>query len=288
MPHPPASSVLLMSMLLLAGCSKPPEAPPAEDASATTEAIPATDTARPAETTTTPAPVDEALLGTHHWRLQSATDAQGRRIDVLLVRPEQPIQLDLADGRIRVTNACNGMSGDYQLLGDEVRIGDLVGTKMGCIDEAISNLDNEVRKRLQNGSRIALLPGTPPRLEWRTPDGDLLRFTGEATSETRFGGPGETVFLEVAAKTVRCLPGLTPHTVDCLQVRELHYDGQGMRTGEPGPWQPFSGGIEGYTHEPGIRTVLRIKRYPIAGAQMDQPQTAYVFEMQIESESVAP
>lgn len=287
MPHPIASAALLMSILMNAGCSKPPQTPPTEDASATMESMP-TKTAHPSQTTATSSLVDEALLGAHHWRLLDAIDAQGRRIDALLVRPGQPIQLDLTDGRIRIANACNGMSCSYRLLGDEVRIGDLVGTKMACVDPAIANLDNEVRKRLRNGSRITLMPGTPPRLQWRTPDGDVLRFSAEATSETRFGGQGETVFLEIAAQTVRCRPGLNPNTIDCLQVREVDYDGQGLRTGEPGPWQPFSASIEGYTHEPGIRTVLRVKRFPIASALMDQPQIAYILEMQLESESVAP
>lgn len=287
MPHRPAFAILLMSMLLIAGCSETPEAPPPEDAAAEMEPMPA-EPAHPPQIAATSPPVDDALLGTHHWRLQDATDAQGRRIDALLVRPEQPIQVDLADGRIRIANSCNGMSGSYQLLGDEVRIGELVGTKMGCADPAIANLDNEVRKHLKNGSRIALMPGTPPRLQWRTPDGDVLRFSAEATSESRFGGQGETVFLEIAAQTVRCRPGLSPNTIDCLQVREVSYNDQGLRAGEPGPWQPFSGSIEGYTHELGIRTVLRAKRFPIASAHMDQPQVAYILEMQLESESVAP
>lgn len=288
MPHPLASTALLMSILLIAGCSKPPEATPAEDAYTTKEPMPTAQTAPLPQTAATSASVDVTLLGGHRWRLLDATDAQGRRIDALLVRPEQPIQLDLADGRISVTNACNGMSGSYQLLGDEARIGSLVGTRMACMDQAISNLDNEVRKRLQNGSRIALTPGTPPRLEWRTPDGDVLRFSGEATPETRFGGQSKTAFLEVAAQTVRCQPGLNPNTIDCLQVRELHYDDQSVRTGELGPWQPFSGNIEGYSHEPGVRNVLRVKRFSIANPPKNAPAVGYVLDMVIESEMAGP
>ena len=47
----------------------------------------------------------------------------------------------------------------------------------------------------------------------------------------------------------------------CLNVREVRFDDQGLGQDPPGPWQPFTGRIEGYAHTPGVRNVLRVDRY---------------------------
>ncbi len=232
-------------------------------------------------------PMNNALGG-HHWRLQDATDAQGRRIDALLVRPELPVQFDIADGRIRISNACNGISGDVSIDGDTLRFGPMVSTKMACADPAVMALDSEVSARLQGNATFQLLETDPPQLVWAAANGDSLRFVGVPTSETRFGNPGETIFLEVAAKTRPCQHPMMPTLQRCLQVRERRYDAQGRVVGTPGEWRPFHDNIEGYAHEEGIRNVLRIKRFPIANPPMDAPAVAYVLEMSIESETVDP
>jgi hypothetical protein len=72
----------------------------------------------------------------------------------------------------------------------------------------------------------------------------------------------------------------------CLQVRERHYDEHGLQTGTPGDWQPLYQDIEGYTHEDGIRNVLRVKRYTIKNPPADAPSTAYVLDTVVESEKV--
>jgi hypothetical protein len=67
-------------------------------------------------------------------------------------------------------------------------------------------------------------------------------------------------------------------------VRELHYDANGLRTGEPGAWTLLYQPIDGYTHEPGIRNVLRVKRYTIADPPADAPSRALVLDMVVESD----
>jgi hypothetical protein len=227
-------------------------------------------------------------LGGYHWRLQDASDAKGLRIDVLLVRPELPIQFDFVDGRIRIANACNGISGDIDINDDAMRIGSLVSTEMACVDPAVMALDSEVSTRLQGEVRFALLESDPPQLIWTAANGDTLRFVGAATPETRFGNPGDTVFLEVAAKTRPCQHPTTPTPQRCLEVRERQYDTQGMPRGQPGAWTLFHDNIEGYTHQEGIRHVLRIKRFAIANPPKDAPAVAYVLELSIESEMIGP
>ncbi len=227
-------------------------------------------------------------LDGYHWRLQDATDAQGRSIDALLVRPAQPLQFDFADGRIRIANACNGMSGDIRIDADTLRIGALVSTKMACADPAVMALDAEVAKRLEGDIAFRLLESDPPQLLLNVVNGDRLRFVGMAAPEIRFGNPGATVFMEIAAHTRPCQHPMMPSPRQCLEVRELHYDAEGLRSGTPGAWQLFHDTIEDYTHQEGVRNVLRIKRFPIANPPMDAPATGYVLDMVIESETVDP
>ncbi|MES1154129.1 MAG: DUF4377 domain-containing protein, partial [Rhodanobacter sp.] len=52
------------------------------------------------------------------------------------------------------------------------------------------------------------------------------------------------------------------------------------------PWQPLQQDIEGYVHEPGVRNVLRVKRYPLQRPPADAPSSAYVLDMVVESEIV--
>jgi heat shock protein HslJ len=252
--------------LSLAACASPP-APQA-----------------PPDTPTTASPT--AALGGHHWRLDDARDARGQRIDALLVRPQAPLQLDFADGRVVVTNACNRISGAVRSEGGGLRVGPLISTKMACTDPAVMALDAAIAKRLEGTPTFALQESMPPQLVWRTADGDVLHFTGEPTPETTYGGPGETVFLEVDAGTTPCRASLAPQTVDCLRVRDVHYDDAGLRIGTPGQWRTLPTTIEGYTHEPGFRDVLRVKRYAIANPPADAPSVAYVLDQVVESAAI--
>ena len=235
-------------------------------------------------------------LGRYEWQLQDATDAQGRRIDALLIRPDQPIQFNVIDGRIAIHNACNGISGDIRINGNTLRIGGLVSTKMACTDPAIMALDGEVTTRLQGEVRFELSNSDPPQLLWTAANGDTLRFIGAPTPETMFRSQGETVYLEVAARSEPCPPSNADALQRCLRVRELRYGTQGVKITPPGEWQLFRTQIKGYAHEEGIRTVLRVKRFipddrpPVtdANALPEAAYAVYILDMAIESEIVAP
>ena len=66
-------------------------------------------------------------------------------------------------------------------------------------------------------------------------------------------------------------------------MRELKYDDKGLKVGTPGPFGHFYNTIEGYTHEAGVRNVLRVNRYPIKNPPADAPSQAYVLDMVVES-----
>lgn len=224
-------------------------------------------------------------LQRYHWQLEQATDRSGKRIDALFARADKPLQLDFAAGRLSVSNTCNRMGGGYEIRGERLHIGGLGQTMMACTDAALMKLDTAAGERLRGNPQFGIQPAADaPRLHLTTERGDTLIFAGLPTAETRYGSRGETVFFEVAAKTEPCSHPLIPN-MQCLKVRERHYDANGLQSGQPGEWQPLYQSIEGYTHETGVRNVLRVKRYAIKNPPADAPSSAYVLDMVIESDT---
>ena len=267
--------LVLALPLALAACAKPPQGesttPPPTVAAAATEAAATT-------------PADASALSAHHWRLSDAKDAQGQRIEALFVNAEKPLQLDFKDGRVGISNTCNRMGGAYSVEGDQLKFDPLASTMMACADAKLMALDQEVGKRLEGSAKFARAGDT---LTLATASGDVLTFSGEPNAETRYGGPGETVFLEIAAQAKPCSHPLIPDK-QCLQVRELKYDDKGIKTGTDGAFGNFYSDIEGYAHEPGVRNVLRVKRYTVKNPPADGSSLAYELDMVVESEVVKP
>ncbi|MBD8873366.1 META domain-containing protein [Rhodanobacter sp. DHB23] len=221
---------------------------------------------------------DPALLAGYHWRLVLATDHDGQRIDALFVRPDRPLQLDFANGRLSVRNACNGIGGSYRIADGQLVVGPMMHTMMACREPGLNQLDGLIDQRLASRPAIEVTRhGDAPQLQLRTAAGDTLDFTGEPTAETRYGGPGTTEFLEVAARTVPC-----QQSQPCLDVREVHYDANGLKTGTPGDWHALPA-IEGYTHQAGVHDVVRVKRYASGNAS-----AAYVLDMVVETGTPKP
>jgi heat shock protein HslJ len=269
---------LLLLPLALVACSQAPS-------SRTSAAPPAAATAQansPAANTS----VDTTLLGKYHWQLIEATDNHGKRIDTLYVRADKPLQLDFMQNRVSVGNSCNSLIGNYSVDGGRLKVGPMAQTMMACPDQALTDLDEAISQRLQGNSKLSIRNSDEALfLSLVTDGGDTLVFTGLPTAETRYGGEGEVIFLEVASQTKPCSHPLSPN-MQCLQVRELKYDKNGVAIGMPGEWQPLSQNIEGYTHEAGIRNVLRVKRFNVKNPPAGAPSTAYVLDLVVESEVV--
>jgi heat shock protein HslJ len=228
----------------------------------------------------------DAQLARYHWRLRSATDASGKRIDALFVRDDAAVQLDFRNGRVGVSNTCNRIGGTYRIDGDALVVGNLASTMMACTDAGRMALDGEVSRRLEGPLAYTLAESEPPQLRLRNRAGDVLSFAAEPTAATRYGGAGGRLFLEVAAQTRPCPHPLIPDK-QCLQVREVRYDAQGRKSGDTGGFEHFYDAIDGYTHEPGIRNVLRVDRYTVQDPPADASRHAYVLDMVVESERVA-
>ena len=268
--------------LLLAAC---PDT--GSNAPATTAPAPASTMTSPASTVTPASSDANTELDRYHWRLQDATDANGKRIDALFVRADKPLQLDFADDHVGVANACNRMGGGYSLEGESLTVTRMASTMMACSDPKLMALDGEIGKRLEGASELSLAAGDTPTLTLVNAAGDKLVFAGEPTADTRYGGPGERMFLEVAARTKPCSHPLIPGK-QCLQVREVKVDANGLKIGAPGSFENFYDAIEGYEHEDGVRNVLRVDRYTIKDPPADGSRYAYVLDMVVESEKVPP
>lgn len=265
----------LIVAIALAGCAGPAADKPGPTAAGDTAAT------KDAGATATGAIASE--LPRYHWRLQEANAADGKRIDALFVRADQPLTLDFAEGRVGVGNTCNRMGGTYTLDGSTLTVARMVSTMMACADAGLMALDREAGSRLEGRLSAELQAGDNPRLTLTTANRDALVFAGEPTAATRYGSEGETVFLEVAAQSKPCSHPLIPDK-QCLQVREIRYDANGLKQGADGAFAHFYDAIEGYTHEDGVRNVLRVKRYRIQNPPADASAQAYVLDMVVESE----
>lgn len=233
------------------------------------------------------APSDEVLTG-HHWLLDTATGPDGARIDALFPGTAHPLALDFAEGRLRASGGCNGASGMYRLESTgQLEVGALASTRMAC-DEPLMRVDRAVAELLSGAPlQLRLESGTPPRLVLQAADGTESTWTGEPTAETRYGGPGDRMFLEVAPRRIDCNHPLIPDH-QCLQVREVQYDPSGIRQPTSGEWQPLYAQIEGFEFVEGERKVLRVKRFERDPAPADASSIVYVLDMVVEASRAGP
>ncbi len=260
--------------------ARPPAAPSTADAPPPGTA-PADE---PAAAPASPAAAAPPALERYHWRLEQAQDAHGARLQALFVAATAPLQLDFAQGRLSISHTCNRLAGGYTLEDGQLRIGRMASTRMACLEAPRMAQERAAGELLTGHFTLALAAdAAPPRLTLTRSDGTRLALRGEETADSRYGGQAETVFLEVAADARPC-PDPPPGATGCLQVRTLRYDAQGVRQGEPGPWQPLHDAIEGYAHEPGVRTALRVRRYARPAATAGAPAHAYVLDQVLESE----
>lgn len=231
-----------------------------------------------------PVPSLHSTLESHRWTLASATDAKGRPIAGLPGAKDRPVVFSFADGRLNIEGGCNRSFGGYQIDGEgRLVVGRMASTMMAC-EPALMKVDATLADLLAQPAKIEIAPGAEPTLRLLAASGATLGFGGKLTLEARYGAPAR-VFLEVAAQTVACNNPVNGATT-CLQVRERSFDANGLPQPVAAGWQPFYDPIEGYTHQPGVRNVLRLKRY--TRDNTDGSQTFFwVLDLVVESEKLA-
>lgn len=281
----PRLSVLVAAALCAAACA--PGTPPAGTSSPGTSASGASAASAGAAAptppaATTPVPDTGTRLSAYGWQLESATDAAGQSIAAFFPS-EQPLGIAFDDGRISVTGSCNRMGAAYRLLdAANMQVSPGLSTMMAC-PPPLAKADAAFAQFLRGALQVAIEGDAgDPRLRLLAPDGSALTFRGTPTPETRFGGPGERAFLEVA--TAPCEPP-APQAAPCLRVRDRHFDEKGLPGAPPGEWRALPQGIEGYTPVDGEQHVVRVKRFEVAtpGAE---PKVHYVLDLIVETRTI--
>ena len=233
-------------------------------------------------------------LQAFHWDLDKADDPAGRALPAFTaLAPQRVVRLSFVKGekpgdqRVVVEKLCNAVGAGYQLNGIDITISQPVSTMMACPDRQLMQLEQAVAAQISRATRVHLAQdANPPRLLMQFNDGSRWHLVGQPTDATRYGGAGETLFLEVGPQLQPCSHGVV-RNAQCMQVREVKYNSAGLKTGT-GEWGHFYGHIEGFKHEAGVRHVLRVKRYTLQNPPADASRYAYVLDMRVETELVTP
>lgn len=278
-PRRPAAlwAAAALSTALLAAC-----AAPSHNRDANTK-----DSAMPSEPAAPAAASNGSIdLGGYRWTVETATDKAGKPIAVLQREGKYALTLSFVKDRLGVSGGCNHVGAQYAIKGAQLEVKEFQTTLMACQDPRMMQMDTAISQQLQGRNTFAIEgDASQPRLRLTTAAGNTLNLSGEATAETRYGGAGTTVFLEVDAQRRAC-----PHPLirdhQCLWVRERGYDANGVALKPSDEWHFLYQDIEGYKHEAGIRNVVRVKKFQIKNPPADAPSVAYVLDMVVESEMV--
>ena len=220
-------------------------------------------------------------LQSNHWTLQSATEASGQAIDGLIV-PGHDFVMRFDGARLSIQGGCNAMNGSWRLDPQgQLLIGRLASTMKAC-EAPLMKADSALAALLAQPLELTMQRDAQPSLRLSSATGQVLAFNAEPTLQSLHGAPTR-IFLEVAPQTVECV-GVA--RTQCLRVRERRFDANGLRIEPPGEWRNFYDRIEGFTHTPGVRNVLRIDRYQRQRAPADASRYIYVLDMVVESETL--
>jgi heat shock protein HslJ len=261
--------------------SAPVEAAPQDDAQAQTE----TEDGASLMSETDIGTLQLQQLSNHRWTLATASDAQSQPLSALFPAGGRPYQFMFSSTGVSVQGPCNALAGAFQINAEGLlEIPPLRATMMACEPELMA-ADTALTALLAQPLRMEFLAGAIAQLQLQTPANDTLLLEGQITPEALYG-PGMIMFLEVDARRLACR---NPHSTQttCLQVRELAFDEQGLRIPPPGPWKPFYDTIDGYTHVPGERNVLRVKRFERSKVAGQTAPYLYVLDLVVETQKVA-
>lgn len=233
---------------------------------------------------TATSPASQLTLPAYYWRLASATDASGKSIPALQPGVEHQLRLSFTQDALNIRGGCNAQFGPYRYQNGVLQVSNLASTMKAC-EQSLMQLDAEIAQRMK-GELRATLSGDAhePALELVGKDGAVLKFVGEPTPETLYGSTGQIMFLEVAAKKAECSHPMIPN-YQCLMVRERRYNDAGIQQPTQDKWHPLYQSIEGFEHQEGVRTVLRVKRYDWKNPPADAPSKVYVLDMVVEQDA---
>ena len=126
-----------------------------------------------------------ATLTRYHWQLHDAVDNSGKRLDALFGLPDRPLQLDFANGRLSVRNACNRIGGSYLIVEDHLQVTQMMHTMMACHDQTLMQRESTINSVLHSTPTLILSDeGSTPLLTLTADDGQTLTFSGSPVTQT--------------------------------------------------------------------------------------------------------
>lgn len=222
-----------------------------------------------------------AELIRYRWTLIDAKDPNQRPLNELLKVKEQIVlNFNKYHGQdsVNYSVGCNVMSAGYQLQNDQLIVNDAMSTEMFCED--LDAAENKLNELMQGASQLKVdkVNADSPTLTLTAKDGSTLNWSGRLTAQAKYNSKGETIFWAIAADTKACKEDASK---DCLQVKPITYNDEGIKTGE-GDWAEFAGTIDGHQHDPDNDEVVRLQRYKTDDKNADKDGYAYVLDTVIE------
>ena len=192
------------------------------------------------------------------------------------------ITLNFNQNHITYNVGCNQLSNQYSLSKNTMQpIGTGISTLMGCGE--LQAREQWLAKQMQSPSELQIMETQVDAVLWQTTaDGSWLQWVGKLKPEVKYG-KGETVFLEVKPKWQYC-DNVTDRK--CLEVRDIHYDAQGLKTAV-GQWYLLDAPIIGYRHDESAQRVLRLTRYRTPPTDTKGYGSLYQLDSVIETKTLA-
>ena len=215
----------------------------------------------------------DQLLTAYQWSLNT--------VDTL-----KPTVLNFNEnGRLSISTSCNTLGTNWSIENQQIVTGTMISTMMACGDSAMKQEGTAAQWFENRKVPFVLNLDQPeqPTLTLTTASGEKVVFTGKMTPEYKYNSAGETIFLEISPETKTCT-GVSQQT--CLQVREIKYSDSGLKTQVDKDWTLFYDQIEGFTHSPDERQIIRVKRFERKNPAADQSKYAYIYDMAVEREAV--
>lgn len=120
-------------------------------------------------------------LTANRWTLETATDAQGKRLDALFPDAKHPLTLTFENGRAAVAGGCNTMSGGYAVDAQKtVTFSHFASTRKAC-DPALMQADQAIGALLAKPQQATIDSSTPARLHLVSPSGESSNWVAEPT-----------------------------------------------------------------------------------------------------------
>lgn len=185
--------------------------------------------------------------------------------------------------QLSVQTGCNTQNGTWRIDSDKLVISALTSTMMACSDELMQQ-EKFATELLQNRQLAFSINTSQPAqatLVLSDTQGKTYTFVGRMTAETKYQSQAQTIFLEISPQTKTCT-GVASQ--QCMQVREVKYDDNGIKNYVDKNWTLYYGHIEGFVHDPSQRVIVRVKRYELKNPAADQSTQADVLDMVVEQE----